>query len=124
MRVDALRADVELLELLLGERVERLELALTNGRPDERSSMRFSAIVNSAMSPSSVRSSGTKPTPASSTRRTLLPRSSTPSRVMDPVVRGWRPRIASVSSVWPLPCTPAIARISPARTVNETSLTT
>ena len=34
---------------------------LTNGAPSLRSSMRFSAIVNSAISPSSLRSSGMKP---------------------------------------------------------------
>ena len=36
---------------------------------------------------------------------------------------GRRPVIASMSSVWPLPSTPAIATISPARTANETPRT-
>ena len=54
---------------------------------------------------------------------TLRPVSSLPSRVTRPARTGSRPMIASVSSVWPLPCTPAIARTSPRRTVNETSST-
>ena len=33
--------------------------------------------------------------------------------MISPVTLGWRPTIASVSSVCPLPCTPAMARISP-----------
>ena len=65
------------------------------------------------MSPSTVRSSGTKPTPALSTSLTLWPRSSSPSSRIDPSQRSCRPRMASVSSVWPLPWTPATARISP-----------
>ena len=98
--------------------------ARTNGAPEDRFSIRFSLIVNSATKPSSVRSSGTKPTPESSTERTLLPISSRPSSVMDPLARACSPRIASVSSVWPFPCTPAIARISPAWTSKSTWLTT
>ena len=43
---------------------------------------------------------------------------------MLPVTRGCKPRIASVSSVCPLPCTPAIATISPRRTSRSTLLTT
>ena len=41
-------------------------------------------MVNSAIRPSSVRSSGTKPTPASRTRRGLCPTSSWPSSVIEP----------------------------------------
>ena len=40
-----------------------------------------------------------------------------------PFVHGRRPAIASASSRWPLPETPATAAISPARTVSETPLT-
>ena len=36
---------------------------------------------------------------------------------------GLSPRIASANSVWPFPCTPAIARISPARTSKLTWFT-
>ena len=35
-----------------------------------------------------------------------------------------RPQMASTSSVWPLPCTPATATISPARTSSDTPSTT
>ena len=56
---------------------------------------------------------------------TLAELSSVPSSVMRARARGAGGRAsASVSSVWPLPCTPAMARISPRRTVKHTSLTT
>ncbi len=47
-----------------------------------------------------------------------------PSRVMVPAELGTSPRIASDSSVWPLPWTPAIATISPCATSKDTSSTT
>ena len=64
-------------------------------------------------SPSTWRSSGTKPTPASRILRTERPTSSWPSSLIEPVTWSWRPSSASVSSVWPLPCTPATASTSP-----------
>ena len=70
-------------------------------------------MENVPISPSRERSSGTKPTPALRTSLTLRPTSSSPSRVIEPWTRSCRPRMASVSSVWPLPWTPAMARISP-----------
>ena len=78
-------------------------------------------MEKSAMTPSVDRSSGTKPTPASSTSRTDRPTSSTPSSWTDPATGDCSPSMTSVSSVWPLPCTPAIATISPRLTSNETS---
>ena len=45
---------------------------------------------------------------------------SRPSSRTDPPSTGRRPSSASHSSVWPLPCTPATPRISPARTWNDT----
>ena len=65
--------------------------------------------------PSTWRSSGMNPTPASRTCRTDRPTSCLPSSVTEPSTWSWRPRSASVSSVWPLPWTPATASTSPAR---------
>lgn len=98
--------------------------AFTNGAPSARSSMRFSAMENSPTRPSSLRSSGTKPTPASRMRRTEFLVMSSPSSRMVPCTRGCSPTSASVSSVWPLPWTPATASTSPRRTLKLTSLTT
>ncbi len=86
-----------------------------NGLRSNSSRIRFSAIVNSPTMPPTVRSSGTKPMPVLSACLTLRPSTSLPLSVIEPSVFGWRPRIASVSSVWPLPCTPATTRISPSR---------
>ena len=71
--------------------------------------------------PSVVRSSGTKPSPARRRRRTVWRVTSWPSKAMEPVVGGRSPRMTSLSSVWPLPWTPAMARISPARTCRSMS---
>ena len=66
-------------------------------------------MEKSAMTPSVERSSGTNPTPASSTSATDLPTSSIAVELRrDPATGVCSPRIASVSSVWPLPWTPAI----------------
>ena len=45
---------------------------------------------------------------------------SVPSSVTVPPVGLRRPTIASISSSWPLPATPAMPRISPARTSRST----
>ena len=74
-------------------------------------------MVKPGTRPSTWRSSGMKPTPASRILRVERPTSSTPSRLIEPLTSSWRPRMASVSSVWPLPWTPATARTSPARMV-------
>ena len=79
--------------------------------------MRFSAMVKPGTRPSTWRSSGMNPTPASRILRVDRPTSSMPSSTIEPVTSSWRPRMASVSSVWPLPCTPATPRTSPARMV-------
>src|SRR5690606_34275433 len=95
-----------------------------NGGWSCRSSTRLSATEKSPTRPSTLRSSGTKPTPERSTWRTERPMSSLPSSRTDPVAFDCNPRMASVTSVCPLPCTPAMAKTSPARTSNETSSTT
>ncbi len=46
-----------------------------------------------------------------------------PSIVVLPATTGRRPMIASISSVWPLPCTPATPSTSPACTVRSTPST-
>ena len=74
-------------------------------------------MVNAPTTPCLLRSSGTCPTPCS----LHLPR----ARVgdvdavdLDAAARGGRiPAMASTSSRWPLPSTPAMPKISPARTV-------
>ena len=70
--------------------------------------------------PSVERSSGMNPRPASRDLRGLARVISAPSRVIVPLSGTRRPRIASASSVCPLPCTPATARISPCWTWQET----
>ena len=82
----------------------------------------FSAIVNSSTSPRRCRSSGMCPTPASSIRRALGRSTSRPAMTTRPLSRLRRPVIASISSLWPLPSTPAMPTISPARTESETPL--
>ena len=110
-----------------GELVERVELqgavADERGSSKLRLSIRFSAMVMLPTRPSSWRSSGMKPTPASRILRTERPTSSLPSSVIEPVTWSWRPSSASVSSVWPLPCTPATASTSPRVMVKLTSST-
>src|ERR1700733_5501665 len=56
--------------------------------------------------------------PARSRSRVLAPAISVPASSTDPV-EGRRPIRASQSSVCPLPCTPAMPRISPARTSKD-----
>ena len=51
------------------------------------------------------------------------PVTSWPLMTMRPDSTGRRPVRASTNSVWPLPCTPAMPRISPARTLKETPST-
>src|SRR5689334_12778265 len=75
------------------------------------------------MRPSRLRSSGTCATPMSAIWRgesfvTLLP-----SIVMSPESTARKPTMASTSSVWPLPWTPARATISPARSSRLTPRT-
>ena len=45
-----------------------------------------------------------------------------PATCIDAALERRRPVIASISSVWPLPSTPAMPTISPARTAKETPL--
>ncbi len=98
----------------------RICTALPAGATSYRLSTMFSATENGPTSPSVERSSGTKPTPARMIWRVDRPISSRPSRVTEPVALT-RPMIASVSSVCPLPCTPATARTSPWRTAKDTA---
>ena len=83
----------------------------------------FSAIVNSRTSPRRCRSSGMCPRPASSIRRALGRSTSRPAIRTRPLSRLRRPVSASISSLCPLPSTPAMPTISPARTESETPLT-
>ena len=71
-------------------------------------------------SPSVERSSGTKPTPLARISRVRSPTSSCPSRRAEPLTCSSSPTRAWVSSVCPLPCTPATARISPGATSKST----
>ena len=62
------------------------------------------------------------PTPASSIARALACEISRPPTITCPETGRRRPVIASISSVWPFPSTPARPTISPACTVSETPL--
>ena len=73
--------------------------------------------------PSRIRSSGTWATPRSETWRGENEVVTCPSMTIWPESTGRRPTIASTSSVWPLPWTPASTTISPARTSRLTPLT-
>src|SRR5215211_3636206 len=83
----------------------------------------FSARVKSSTSPRRWRSSGMCPSPASSASRAPSFVISLPATVTRPACAFRRPVTASISSVWPLPSTPAMPTISPARTWKETSCT-
>ena len=87
-----------------------------NGACRYWSRIMFSAIENGPTSPSCERSSGTNPMPESRICRVERPTSSSPWSVIEPVTKSCRPMIASVSSVCPLPCTPATQTTSPLRT--------
>ena len=63
------------------------------------------------------------PTPTSSIRRALGRWTTWPATTTSPLSGCRRPVIASISSLWPLPSTPAMPTISPARTANDTSRT-
>ena len=82
----------------------------------------FSASENSSTRPRRWRSSGMWPTPASSIFRAVGCVILAPvDHDLAAVGRRRRPVSASISSLWPLPSTPARPTISPARTSNETS---
>ena len=83
----------------------------------------FSAIENSSTRPRRCRSSGMCPTPASSIFRAVACEITRPPTTTSPLSARLRPVIASISSLWPLPSTPARATISPARTLKDTSRT-
>ncbi len=84
----------------------------------------FSARLKSMTSPRCWRSVGMWPQPASSTSCGLAPVMSCPSTMIVPDVGARRPAIASISSAWPLPSTPARPTISPARTSRDRPRTT
>ena len=83
----------------------------------------FSARVKSSTRPRRWRSSGMCPRPASSTFLALVFSTFLPPTMTCPARMLRRPVIASISSLWPLPSTPASPTISPARTSNDTSRT-
>ena len=78
--------------------------------------MRFSAIEKLPITPSSSRDSGINAIPACSESLILEPRISRPSKRTDPSMCSSKLISALASSDWPLPCTPATARTSPAFT--------
>ena len=83
----------------------------------------FSAIENSSTRPAALPVLGDVPDALVEVVSRGL-RSSRRGRRLDAAGLGLRrPVIASISSVWPLPSTPAMPTISPARTSNETSAT-
>src|ERR671914_1468178 len=84
---------------------------------------RFSASVKSSTRRRRWRSSGMCATPASDAARTPAPATSLPPTLMLPASTLLNPEIASTSSCWPLPSTPASATISPARTWSESPRT-
>lgn len=75
--------------------------------------MRFSQSGASSSSPCRWRSSGMTAMPSSRRLRVGVREMSTPSRVSTPVSRWRMPMMASTSSDWPLPSTPAMPRTSP-----------
>ena len=78
----------------------------------------FSAIENSSTSPRRCRSSGMCPTPGvEHLARARVRERRARRRGSCRCSRLRRPAIASISSVWPFPSTPAMPTISPARTV-------
>src|SRR3954452_18177181 len=81
---------------------------------------RFSAIEKFRTRPRRWRSSAMWEMPAATRSRAPAPVRSRPSTSIVPRSVGRRPVIASTSSLWPLPSTPASATISPARTVRST----
>ena len=83
----------------------------------------FSAREKSRTRPRTCRSSGMCPTPASSASRGDSRVMSSPATTMRPPSGRRRPVIASISSLCPLPSTPAIPTISRARTSKESPRT-
>ncbi len=82
---------------------------------------RFSSTRMSSSSPRCCLSAGTCPTLASRKARGAAPASCRPSTSTLPASGRRRPVSTSTSSAWPLPSTPAIARISPASSSKPTS---
>src|SRR5712692_8398768 len=90
-----------------------------NAGERSRPKKRFSATEKWSTRPTPRRSSGIWPTPASlSPRASAAVTSCSPSSTRPPVARRV-PASTSTSSLWPLPSTPAIPRISPWRSSNE-----
>ena len=81
----------------------------------------LSTMPIEATSPIPSRSSGTKPMrmPSLMISAGVLPRISSPLKVMCPLSALMSPAIVSQSSFCPLPATPATPRISPVRTAKE-----
>ena len=79
----------------------------------------FSAMSNAPTSPMRWRSSGTWAMPRRWRWRAEARVMSSPSSATLPPTTRRSPVRASVSSVWPLPCTPAMPTTSPARTVTS-----
>ena len=69
--------------------------------------------------PISRRRSGIWATPFSIKARGGSPVRSSPRIRISPAAGGTRPVIASINSVWPLPATPAMPRISPRRNLKD-----
>ena len=95
----------------------------TTLRPRYDFSTTFEAIESDGATPVCSRSSGTCDSPASARPRTPNGTTSRPPISTRPLVGRVSPAIASISSVCPFPSTPAMPKISPRRTSNETPST-
>ena len=83
---------------------------------------RFSLTERSMINPISIRSSGIRPTPASTISEGERLVISFPLTITFPPVALRMPAMTSASSLCPLPATPANPKISPSRTEREISL--
>ena len=72
-------------------------------------------------SPVVIRSSGMRPRPSACTARGENCATAWPAIVIVPAPGASMPEMTSASARWPLPETPAMPRISPARTDSDTS---
>ena len=86
----------------------------------QRSDRIFSSMLAVPAMPKSIRSSGTRDTPRPRILLCVRPRLFSPSTVIVPAFGVLKPKSMSTSSFWPFPSTPAIPRISPLRTSNDT----
>ena len=118
-------ADVEARDLLGGELARwrcrsRMPSRLKGGRSIQGSAM-LSASGSAPIMPIVMRSSGTRPTPCACICRGEGASMRSAMIAIEPETGTSTPATTSASSRWPLPETPAMPTISPARSVSETS---